>query len=441
MQLDKDTSYLIDCLGKSGFKAYAVGGCVRDLLMEKVPHDWDICTSAVPAQIKSVFSRFDCIETGIKHGTVTVIYNKHAYEITTMRTEGKYLNNRRPEAVSFVNDICKDLIRRDFTINAMAYNSTDGIIDPYDGQSDIINKIIRCVGNPDKRFYEDGLRIMRALRFSAVLDFDIEDKTAESIHKNKHLLANISRERIRDEFLKLLCGSRAADVIREYFDVITVFIPEFTAVKGFLQNTPHHQYDVMDHILKSVEYIESDPFYRCIMFFHDIGKPYCYKQDDNGIGHFKGHDVKSAEITVNVMQRLRFPVRFMNHAVKLIKIHDTRTQATAKAVRRLMSRIGYDDTMRLLKIQMADTLAQSMYQRDKKIERIESVRMLAQEIYEKNECFSLESLDINGNDLIQLGMKGKEVGNALSMLLNAVVDEDVLNEKRELIKYLSQKSV
>ncbi len=441
MELDKNAGYLIGRLMENGFSAYAVGGCVRDMLLKKNLNDWDICTSALPSEIKEVFADLNCIDTGIAHGTVTVIYKKKSYEITTMRIEGEYVDNRHPENVFYVKNIEKDLARRDFTINAMAYNDRTGIIDLFNGAEDINKRIIRCVGDPDKRFSEDGLRIMRAIRFSSVLDFDIESKTAKSIHRNKQLLNNISAERIRDEFLKLICGVRATDVIREYLDVIAVFIPEIASMKGFLQNTPHHKYDVLEHTLKAMENIESDPFYKTVMFFHDISKPECHTTDDEGRSHFKGHEIKSAEAALNIMKRLRLPNSFTCRAVKLIKLHDTRTPADKRKVKHLMSKTGYNDLKALLKIQLADELAKSDYKIEEKIKRIEDVGRIADEIYVAGECFSKETMDIGGKDLMELGIRGKEIGQTLEFLFNAVLDENVQNKKEKLLEYLRRKSV
>lgn len=435
MNIDSDAKIVLDRLGASGYEAYIVGGCVRDLLMGKTPSDWDICTSALPEEIKSVFSDFKTIDIGLKHGTVAVIFGEKTFEITTMRTEGKYTDNRHPSNVTFVRDIKLDLSRRDFTINAMAYNPNVGLVDVFGGENDVKKGIIKCVGEPDKRFLEDGLRIMRALRFSSVLGFEIDEKTSDSIHKNKSLLNNISRERIQTELVKLIMGE-PENVLSEYSDVICEIIPQLGGCIGYIQNTKHHMYDVYTHICKSVSFVEKNELLRVVMLLHDIAKPLCVQKDDDGTTHFKGHDAKSSEIAADVLTKLRFSKDFTSDAVRLIKYHDLRTPPTRRAVRRAVSKVGKELFVLLLAVQKADTLAQSMYMREEKLKRIVEIRALFDEIVSDGDCIKISDLKINGNDLLDLGYSGADIGRILSIVLDAVIADEIENNKESIIEYV-----
>ena len=385
MVIDSGAGYIIKQLEKNGYEAYVVGGCVRDAIMGKKPYDWDICTSARPEIVKNIFEH--TAETGVKHGTVTVIRNGIPYEVTTMRTEGIYKDNRHPEAVSFVEDIETDLARRDFTVNAMAYNNTKGIIDIFGGQKDIQKKVIKCVGEPDKRFNEDGLRIMRAIRFAAVLGFGIEKKTSLSIHKNRALLHNIAYERIQTEFVKLICGKNPDEVLEEYADVISEFIPGFSP-------------DV------KMNASPAEPIVRTALFFYNIENVEAEKH----------------------LKRMHFPNAFIDDIVKILEFRDF-NGADKYAVKRVLSKIGTELFEKLLAVQENTNNDVSL------------PRNLLYEIVENNECFEIKNMDINGKDLMQAGLKGKEVGDCLTMLLDAVIAERVLNKKEELMKYVITRTI
>ncbi len=419
-------------LSENGFEAYIVGGCVRDSLMGEKPKDYDITTSAEPEEVKKVFRRFRVIETGIKHGTVTVLVSGIPLEITTFRIDSDYADNRHPENVTFTKSLEEDTARRDFTMNAVAYNDKTGISDFHGGQKDIENKIIRCVGNADKRFCEDALRIMRAIRFSSVLGFEIEKETKDAIFRNKELLKNISHERIAGELVKLLCGKNVKNILIEYIDVLGVVIPELLAMKGFDQKNPHHIYDVLTHTAAAVENIDPEPVLRLTALFHDIGKPRCFSEKD-GIGHFYGHAKLSEEITFNVMTRLKFDNVTKSTVTKLVKIHDVQIEEKESAVKRFLGKNSPEIFFMLLKMKRADTLSQNPEVLSR-LEYLDRLEKLANEILDSEECFSLKDLEINGNDLISLGIKpGKNIGKILNELLDGVISGNITNEKKELL--------
>jgi tRNA nucleotidyltransferase (CCA-adding enzyme) len=424
---------ILEKLKTFGYEAYVVGGCVRDCIMGKTPHDWDIATNALPNEVIECFKEYKVIETGLKHGTVTVLIDGTHYEITTFRIDGDYLDNRRPDNVTFTRSIKEDLSRRDFTINAIAYNPAKRIIDPFGGCKDIENKKVRCVGNPNKRFGEDALRILRALRFSSVLGFEIEKDTALSIHKNKNLLLSISAERIRVELCKLLMGANAKYILESFHDVLSVFIPEIKSMVGFGQNNPYHHLDVWRHTIQTIISAKEDIFVRLSLLFHDIGKPLCYSQDANGIGHFYGHQKKSADLAHKIMQRLRFDNKTIAKVGKLVLYHDTSLQPQPKQIRRLLNKIGPDNFRLLLWIKRADICGQAPHLKDERLILIDKVEQCMMEILQQGQCFSLEGLDIDGRDLVDLGVKGPLIGKILNKLLEMVIDEEIENRHSNLI--------
>lgn len=425
-------------LNKNGFEAFLVGGCVRDNLMGIIPHDYDITTNATPDEMLRIFSGFRVIETGLKHGTITVVIDENNVEITTYRIDGEYDDNRHPKEVSFTRNLKDDLKRRDFTVNAMAYNDEQGLVDLFGGKDDLDNKVIRCVGEPDKRFKEDGLRILRAIRFASVLKFSIAEETAKSIHKNKELLKNISAERIFAEFKRLLCGENMEEILILYKDVIAEFIPEIKPCFDFDQNTKYHCYDVYTHIVKTVSAIECDEKLRLSCFFHDIGKPQVYFTDENGTGHFYGHNKTSFDITEKVLKRLKCDNETLKFVLKSVKYHDTEILPTEKAVKRFINKTSPQFLRSLLKIKRADAAAHAQQYRDRE-EYIKSVLSVLSKIEQENQCFSLKKLAINGSDLIKLGYKPNEkMGEMLNNLLFAVIDGKVKNEKEELIKFIKR---
>ncbi len=434
MNMPDTVKKAIEKLNKNGFEAYAVGGCVRDSIMGRTPYDWDITTSASPDETKTVFENFRVVETGIKHGTVTVLVDDNPLEITTYRVDGEYSDNRHPDKVSFTKNLEEDLARRDFTVNAIAFNPQTGICDAFNGVKDIENKIIRCVGDPDKRFNEDALRIMRALRFASVLGFEIEENTEKSIRKNKRLLKNIAAERIQAELSKLLCGENAYKVLMSFNDVLSEIIPEIRDTVGFDQKTKYHIFTIWEHIVKSVESINPVLHLRLAMLFHDIGKPLSFTVDENGVGHFKGHAKKSFDIAEKSLNALRYDNETKEKVLTLIKYHDAVIEDDERLIKRWLNRLTPDGFFDLLKVKKADTLSQNP-EFDRSAE-IEVVSKKATEILNRNECFSLSSLAVNGDDLIALGVpQGKKIGKALEFLLMAVTDGKCENEREKLINF------
>ena len=348
IKIPKEANDLIHALQEGGYEAYVVGGCVRDSILNRPVHDWDICTSATPREMVEIFKDKRIIETGLKHGTITVLNGDGQYEITTFRTDGEYSDCRRPDSVTFVKDLYEDLYRRDFTINAMAYNDEVGLVDPFDGIKDINIQVIRCVGNPIDRFNEDGLRIMRAIRFAAQLDFAIENSTEVVLSLLARNLYNISVERISDELRKIMSSSRSS-IIMENEEVLKRIIPEFTACIGFQQNNPYHYLTVERHIWLSLIFSETDNLYvNLTLLFHDIGKPECYTEDENGIGHFYGHPETSAKIADRIMRRLKFDNYTRESVVELVKYHDAEINPTPRNVKKWHNRLGEEQFRRLL---------------------------------------------------------------------------------------------
>ena len=434
IKLPENVKVIIEKLNNFGFEAYVVGGCVRDSLIGLIPHDWDICTNAKPQKIIECFKNYNYFDAGLKHGTVSVVIAKEVFEITTYRIDGQYSDNRHPKSVTFTDDIVQDLARRDFTVNAMAYNEKTGIVDPFGGQNDITSKTIRCVGNPTVRFNEDALRIMRAVRFASVYDYSIEELTSLAIKENVNLLKNIASERINTELTKLLCGVNAENILNSYRDVIAVFIPEIKPLFDFEQKTPHHNRDIWRHTTCAVNSIEPTPLLRVTMLLHDIGKPDKCKIDENGRHHFKGHPHISAHKANVILRRLKYPSLFIDDCLMLIKYHDVRFTGSKRQLRHVMSAIGDVNVGLLLKVQRADIMAQSMYKQNEKLDTLELACNAYNEIIAENECFTLKQLAVNGNDLMAIGItKGIEIGQILKRLLSLVIDEKIQNSKSALI--------
>ncbi len=425
---------IIKLLTDAGYEAYAVGGCVRDSIMGMTPHDWDICTSAEPQEVLFVLGKKNIVKNGEKHGTVTVLFNRIPYEITTFRSDGEYRDHRRPENVCFVRSLREDLARRDFTVNAIAYNDSTGICDYYDGAGDIEKKIIRCVGDPDKRFNEDALRILRALRFSSRLGFTIEKKTSESIHKNAPLLKSISSERIMSEFTQILMGKNTERVLLDYSDVIAVFIPEIKPMIGMQQHNPHHIYDVWTHTVKAVAAVKNERLLRLCAFFHDIGKPRCATIDDRGIGHFKGHPSLGADMTRTILRRLKTDNKTIDSVIPLIEMHDDRALPEPKYIRRSIAKLGEPLYPQLLELKKADAMAQNPETIAEKLEYIEKLREIYENEIQIGTAFSVRELRINGNDIMTLGITdGKTIGKILTQLQAMVIDGQLKNNREELL--------
>lgn len=426
-------------LRAGGYEAFLVGGCVRDLLMGNAPKDWDITTNAEPTQVKEVFLDFRFIETGLKHGTVTVLIDNTSLEITTFRVKGAGSDRYCLHSVSLPKCLIEDLSRRDFTMNAIAYAPGSGLIDCFGGERDIRSGIIRCVGDPDRRFEEDGLRILRALRFAAVLGFGLDENTAASIHKNKQLLTMVSPERIYTEINKMLCGKAVGTVLRRYADVVCVPIPEITPLVGFEQHNEYHCFDVWRHTIAVVENTPPRSVLRWAALLHDIGKPVCFGIDANGTGHFYGHAAAGKKMADAVMHRLRFDHWTRERILLLIAYHDTPIPAEKKAVKRYLCRFGEEVFYQMIALASADNLGQAAPFRYKQIE-YDALQRIAHSIVQEQSCFSLKDLAVNGDDLIKLGYYGKEIGKALSFLLDAVIDENVPNTKDDLLVYVQAHS-
>ena len=437
--LPRKVLMIINNLQLHGYEAYAVGGCVRDSILARRPEDWDITTSAKPEEIKKLFRH--TVDTGIEHGTVTVILGKDSYEVTTYRIDGAYEDSRHPTEVRFTDNLKEDLKRRDFTINAMAYNDEVRLVDAFGGMQDLNHHLIRCVGDPQERFSEDALRILRAVRFSAQLNFPVEEKTAEAVKALAPSLANISAERIQTELVKLLVSPHPERI--QYaceLGITKVILPEWDAMVNVRQNTHHHKYDVAEHTLHAMKNVKRDKVLRLAMLFHDMGKPSVKTTDENGRDHFKGHALVSEEIARRVMRRLKFDNDTVKKVTRLVCYHDYRMEATPKNVRRAMNRIGVELFPYYLAVRMADVKAQSPYRKREKIENIVAMRELYQEAVINDACVTLRQLAVSGRDLMELGMcPGRELGSMLSELLEYVIDDPERNDKKILCDYVKEK--
>lgn len=409
---------------------------MRDSILNRPVHDWDICTSATPSEMLEIFKDRKIIETGLQHGTVTIVVNGEPYEITTYRIDGVYSDNRRPDTVTFTDKLVEDLRRRDFTINAMAYNDEEGLIDPFNGMEDIKYKKISCVGCAEDRFGEDALRILRAIRFAAQLEFTIMPGTDREIHKQYKNLENISIERVNSEFCKIASSDDFCVELLLYKDVFSLFIPELKDMFDFPQNNPWHIWDVFGHTIHAVEYCDSDDLVvRLAVFFHDFGKPHSYQDGEDGIRHFKGHGKVSADMTDSIMKRLRFDNETRNNVVELVSYHDTTFEIGKKYVKRWLNKIGEKQFRRLLQVKKADNKAQNLELSSDRIKELSEIESLIDEVLQEDECFSLKDLAVNGKDLIGVGYKaGKELGNTLNKLLQLVIDGDCPNEKEKLLQ-------
>lgn len=426
---------IIGVLQEAGFEAYAVGGCIRDSLLGRTPNDWDITTSAKPMEVKALFSH--TIDTGIQHGTVTILLDREGFEVTTYRIDGEYEDGRHPKEVSFTGSLEEDLKRRDFTINALAYNETAGLIDIFEGQKDLKDGIIRCVGNAEERFTEDALRMLRAIRFSAQLGYRIEENTLTAIHKLSGNLEKISAERIQTELLKLMVSPHP-DYLRTAYEcgVTKVFFPEFDLAMETPQNHPHHCYNVGEHILHSLLEVPADKVLRLTMLLHDIAKPQCLTVDEKGITHFHGHEEMGAEMSRVILRRLRMDNDTTDKVCRLVRFHDygNGVAPDRRIVRRAVNKIGEDLFDDFILVKKADLLAQSMYLREEKLSNLAEWDACYREIREAEECVSLRTLAVNGRDLIAAGLQpGRELGDILKQLLDEVLETPEKNEKDYLI--------
>lgn len=424
---------VVERLERYGYEAYVVGGCVRDSLLGRSPKDWDVCTNALPEEVLRVFKRFHVIKTGLQHGTVTVMVSHQPVEVTTFRIDGAYTDNRHPDSVNFVSRVEEDLARRDFTINAMAYNPTRGLVDAFGGQEDLRAGIIRCVGEPDARFNEDGLRILRALRFAARYDFGIETETAFSIHRNRHLLENVSVERIFVELKGILAGEGVLSMMQAFPDVFAVIIPELAPTIGFDQHNPHHCYDVWTHIAHAVQAAPADEVLRLALLLHDIAKPATYTLGEDGKGHFYNHGKVGADMARDILLRLKSDTATLQNVVTLVREHDSVLPTTAPGMRRLIGKLGIDTLQQLLSIKQADMSAQSTHEREQKQATLRAARLLLDDVLDEPPSFTVSDLAITGRDLIAMGVKpGPAMGNILKTLLAEVQDE-LLDNKHEAL--------
>lgn len=442
IEVPTPVNYIIQELEKCGYEAYMVGGAVRDSILGRPIHDYDICTSAMPGEILEAFPNEEVIPTGLKHGTVTILINKEPYEVTTYRIDGDYSDNRRPDNVTFTKNLVEDLQRRDFTINAMAYNPKTGLIDPFNGMEDIKYKKIRCVGFAEDRFNEDALRILRAIRFEAQLGFAGFPETMFEIERQYERLKNISVERINSEFCKIVASNQFCVELVLYPDVFSLFIPELKDMIDFQQNNPYHAYDVFGHTIHAIEKCESDDLIvRLAVFFHDFGKPHSYQDGEDGIRHFKGHGKVSADITDSIMKRLRFNNGTRNNVVELVYYHDATFEVGKKYVKRWLNKIGEKQFRRLLEVRKADIKGQKTDYEKSRIEKINNIENILEEILQEQECFSLKDLAVNGND-VKKKMKlkeGKDVGYWLNEILKRVMDGELENNRDDLIYWMKEK--
>ena len=439
IQLPGKVNTIIQTLQEHGYEAYAVGGCVRDSLLGREPGDWDITTSASPDETKKLFAR--TVDTGIEHGTVTVLLGKEGFEVTTYRIDGKYEDSRHPTEVIFTRNLREDLLRRDFTINAMAYNDTEGIVDIFGGMDDLKRKIIRCVGNARERFGEDALRIMRGVRFAAQLGFSLEKETKEAMTELAPTLEKISAERIQTELVKLLV-SDSPELIREayHLGITAVILPEFDEMMRTGQETKYHRYDVGEHTVQAVCNVPPDKVLRLTMLLHDVAKPEMKTVDADGTAHFKGHDIRGEQKAKEILRRLKFDNDTIHKVTKLVRWHDYRMPAEKKNVRKAMSKISAELFPMYLLVKRADILAHSMYRREEELENLSGLQKCYEEIVADHECVSLKQLAVTGTDLIGIGMKpGKQIGEVLNELLRIVLEYPEFNNKEHLLRFVQNR--
>lgn len=442
IKVPEEPSYIVEVLEENGFKAYVVGGCVRDSLLLKEPNDWDITTSAKPEDMIKIFESrgHKVIPTGLKHGTVTLMIKDTGYEITTFRIDGEYSDGRHPDSVEFTDDLREDLSRRDFTINSMAYNEKAGLMDYFNGYEDLNNNIVKCVGDPQKRFDEDALRMLRAIRFSAQLGFNIEEKTVEAIRIKCDGIKNVSAERIQTEINKILMSDNPDYIAKLYdYKLLDYIIPEYSRCFKCKQNNPNHIYNVGVHIENSLKHVEKNLVLRLTMLFHDIGKPPSKTTDEKGIDHFYGHPEKSFLMTEIIMKRLKYDNASIERVKVLVKFHDYELN-NAKQVRKVLSKIGEENFDYLLKVKEADIKAQNPEYYEKRHEKINSAKEMLKKIIDEGNCFKLKDLAVNGRDLMNIGISdGRLIGKMLNYLLEIVIENPQINDKKNLLEVAKNK--
>ena len=432
MFLPESVRFCLERLENAGFAAYAVGGCVRDSILGLSPQDWDLCTAAKPEQTEAIFSDHALVLTGKKHGTVGVIRDRQVLEITTYRTEGDYADNRHPEWVAFVPDVETDLARRDFTVNAMAWSPTRGFADPFGGRTDLKNKVLRAVGDPETRFREDSLRILRGARFSAKYRLTVEEHTLRAMTELRHLMENLAAERVFSELCKLLLSATAEDLLT-FAPILAAVIPELEPQLGFDQHSPHHAYDLFTHTAHVTAATAAELPLRWAGLLHDVGKVPCFTLDENGRGHFYGHAKVSAQMADEILHRLKAPTALREQTVRLIELHMTKLEPEKKSVRRWLSRLGPETMEALLDLQQAD-MGSKGTGRPEEMAQFAALREIIAEIQAENACLGLKDLAVDGRDLMAIGfMPGKEIGACLRHLLDQVLDEKLPNEKQALL--------
>jgi tRNA nucleotidyltransferase (CCA-adding enzyme) len=445
MQIDRidippKVKIVLDTLGDNGYEAYAVGGCVRDSVLGRTPQDWDVTTSALPAEVKALFPH--TIDTGIAHGTVTVMIDHEGFEVTTYRIDGEYEDGRHPKSVSFTSKLTEDLRRRDFTINAMAYNETTGLVDIFGGQEDLKRGVIRCVGEARERFTEDALRMLRAVRFAGQLGFEVDNDTLSAMRELSPNLSKVSAERIQIELNKLIVSDHPELIAMAYETGLTsIFLPEFDEMMVTPQNNPHHMYTVGEHTIQALMQSPPDKNVRLAILFHDIAKPRCRTTDDNGIDHFHGHPALGADMASEILHRLKYDNDTIKSVCALIRWHDDMPELSLRLIRRAINRIGADRYPAIFELKRADILAQSEYRKEEKLEWLRGYEAIYNDIIEQKQCTSVKELAVDGKDVIACGVEpGKQIGNILNELLEIVLDDPAQNERDNLIELIHKMS-
>lgn len=427
---------ILTILNQAGHEAFCVGGCVRDLLLGRTPEDWDVTTSALPEEVQTLFAPHS-VPTGLRHGTITVVTGQGGVEVTTYRRDGDYHDCRHPDEVTFTDSLTEDLARRDFTVNAMALDGAGEIVDPFGGREDLRYEMLRCVGDPDRRLTEDALRILRCLRFSATLSFAIDTATEEALRRHKDLLSKIAMERVREELTKLILGPAADQVLLEYADVVGVVLPEILPAVGFDQHNRHHCFDVWEHSVRAMAAAPKDPIIRWALLLHDLGKPDTFTVDEAGVGHFYDHGRRSEELARGICSRLRMDRESREAICRLVKLHDAPITMTEKGIRRLLRKLGEEDFRRLLQIKRGDNLAQHPAYLGRQ-EWLNQVEEMLNVVLREDQCFSLRQLTVKGNDLLALGLQGKNVGDMLNWLLDQVVEGKAPNQRELLLELAAE---
>ena len=436
-QLPQEGLFVLERLESAGFEACFVGGLVRDLLRGVPAHDADLASNAPPQSVIEAFPDVPVLKTGLKHGTVTVLVDHVPVEVTTYRTETGYSDGRHPDAVRFAKSIEEDLSRRDFTINAMALHPVRGIMDPFGGREDLEKGILRCVGNAETRFTEDALRILRALRFSSVLSFSLEESTAEAARKLKGNIGLLSRERVQSECSKLLCGRNVRDELLRYPDILSEIFPFLQKMQGFNQHNEHHCFDLLEHTACAVENIAPRLHLRLAALLHDCAKPGCFHLDETGVGHFYGHASRGAKIAEELLHALKYDNLTLKRVPLLVKWHDAPIEETSRMIKRRLNQLGEEALRDLLQLQRADTLALAPQYHDRLV-HFDRLDEILDEVLRQDACFSVKKLAVSGNDLRRLGFAGRAIGQAQRLLVDAVIDETVENNREQLLEYLQE---